>query len=114
MKTFLFIAAASLSLLAQQETKLRGVYKVYFDKGQQSYQMTFSDSTFVKKMPDAITYKGKIAYGKYVAVVRKNMEDDPIEIDNREFGKDTIKFSTKSKRDNSMTVNRGKMIRLKQ
>ena len=112
MKTLVIIAIATLSFIPQ-EARLKGTYKVVYDKGQQGYQFTFGDSTYVKKMPDAITYKGLIKYEKYKAIIRKNSEDDPIEIDHREFNKDTIKFTTKSKRDLSMTLNRGKMIRVK-
>ncbi|MFT3793193.1 hypothetical protein [Flavobacterium sp.] len=116
MKTiFVLIAAAFIWLLPQETPKLNGHFRIEFDKknGQPAYQITFNDSTFVKKMPDAITYKGKIEYSKFKATIRQNKEDDPIEIDNREIGKDTIKFTLKSKRDLSMTLNRGKLIKIK-
>lgn len=116
MKLFLLSTFAILSCLIQQDNKkLKGTYTVMFEKGkqQQSYQIVFSDSTYAKKMPDATVYKGAIRYEKYKAVLQKNDTEDPMEIDNREIGKDTIKFTTKSTRDLSMTVNRGKMIRIR-
>lgn len=116
MKTiFACIAVAFIALFPQENPKLKGTFRVEFDKknGQPSYQITFNDSTFSKKMPDAITYKGKIVYDKYRATIRQNKDDDPMEIDNREMGKDTIKFTLKSKRDLSMTLNRGKLIKIK-
>ncbi len=113
MKIFLFLTA-TFFLLAQPETKkLNGTYHVIFDKGLQGYKITFTDSIYAKKMPDASIYKGKLDYGKFKVSIRKDKEEDPLEIDNREIGKDTIKFATKSKRDLSMTVNRGMMIRIK-
>ena len=63
-------------------------------------------------MPDASVYKGRIDYGKYKLIIRKDKNEDPIEIDNREIGKDTINFATKSKRNFSTVINRGKMIRI--
>lgn len=116
MKTIIvFIAAVFISLFPQESPKLNGKFRVEFDKknGQPSYQITFNDSTFAKKMPDATTYKGKIEYGKFKATIRNNKDDDPMEVDNREMGKDTIKFTLKSKRDPSMTLNRGQLIKLK-
>lgn len=116
MKTiFILIAAALISLFPQGNPRLKGTFRVEFDKknGQPSYQITFNDSTFSKKMPDATTYKGKIVYAKYKATIRQNNDDDPMEIDSREMGKDTVKFTLKSKRDLSMTLNRGKLIKIK-
>lgn len=112
MKTIFILATAMFSFVSQ-DAKLKGTYQVIYDKGQQGYQITFNDSTYVKKMPDAITSKGMIKYEKYKATIRKNSDDDPIEIDHREINKDTIKFTTKSKRDLSMTINRGRMIKIK-
>ena len=112
MKTICITAIAMFAFLSQ-ETRLKGTYTVIYDKGQQGYQITFADSTYVKKMPDAITYKGLLKYEKYKVTIRKNVDDDPIEIDHREINKDTIKFTTKSKRDLSMIINRGRMIKIK-
>lgn len=114
MKTLLF-ALLFLGLAQQEMPKLNGQYRTEFDTKyvQQNYQISFRDSTFVKKMPDAITYKGKIAYGKFRATIKQNADDDPMEIDNREFGKDTIAFTVKSKKDNSRVAGRGILIRVK-
>jgi hypothetical protein len=112
MKSLLLAAIIPIFCLFQS-AKLNGTYKVVYDKGQQGYQITFTDSGYSKRMPDAITYKGVPDYGKFKVTIRQNKEEDPIEIDNREIGKDTIAFATKSKRDLSLTINRGKMIRVK-
>ena len=115
MKTFLLLFTAGIFALFQQEKpKLNGTYNVIYDKGQQhSYKITFTDSMYAKKLADASIYKGRIDYGKFKVTIRKDKEEDPIEIDNREISKDTIKFATKSKRDLSMVVNRGMMVRVK-
>lgn len=116
MKTLIFFIMASLfALFAQENTTLKGTYKVEFDKkyAQQGYKITFADSTYKKVMPDFVAYKGTITYEKFKAIIRKDKDDNPIEIDKREIGKDTIKFTTKSKTDLSVIVNRGKMIKAK-
>ncbi len=110
------LALVFLGFIQQETPRLNGKYRTEFDLKyvQQNYQISFKDSTFVKKMPDAVTYKGKIAYGKFRATIKQNADDDPMEIDNREFGKDTIAFTVKSKRDNSRVAGRGILIRVKQ
>jgi len=111
----LLITAICCWFAAQDNPKLNGVYRVEFDKKYElpTYQITFKDSIYTKKMADAVTYKGKVTYDKYKAVVRKDKEENPIEIDSRDIGKDTLKFSTKNKTDLSRTINRGKMIKIK-
>jgi len=99
--------------LQPQTSKLNGIYKVIYDKPQQGYQIVFKESTFEKVMPDAVSYKGTISYGKYKVTLRQSKDDDPIEIDNREINKDTISFATKSKSDVSRTISRGKLIKIK-
>lgn len=116
MKTLLLLITVFFSCFIEQEKpKLNGVYKVEFDKkfAQQSYQMTFNDSVYKKRMPDAVTSTGKIKYEKFRAILLQNKESNSIEIDNREISKDTIKFTTKSYIDISKTINSGKMIKIK-
>lgn len=114
MKTIvLFLIVTWLGLSQQQNVRLKGTYKVEFDKGQQGFQITFNDSTYTKRMPDAITYKGKLVYSKFKVKIGKDRSENPIEIDNREIGKDTIKFVTKSKADLSSIISRGRMIKIK-
>jgi hypothetical protein len=45
-------------------------------------------------------------------VLRYSSDDNPIEIDKRDFGKDTMKFTAKSKIDLSKTVARGFMVKV--
>lgn len=116
MKTLLMIAGVLFCFSAvQNETKLKGIYRVEFDKKYelQSYQITFADSIYTKRMKDAVTYKGKIAYEKYKVLLRKDKSENPIEIEIAEIGKDTIKFATKNKTDLSLTINRGRLIKTK-
>ena len=103
-----------MCFIQQQNSKLNGKYRVEYDKkyAQGSYIISFSDSIFRKTMPDAVMYKGKINYGKFTATIRKDNNDDVMEIDNKEFNKDTIKFTTKNKTDLSRIINRGLMIRV--
>jgi hypothetical protein len=98
-----------------QQKKLEGKYRVEFEKKYQSqtYQVIFKDDTYTKRWPDAVTSKGTIKYEKYTAILRKDMSEDPIEIDLRDIDKDTIKFSTRSKADQSKVMNRGNLIRVK-
>lgn len=105
----------AVACLASQEVKLEGKYRIEFEKKyqQQTYQITFQGDVYTKRWPDAVTSKGKIKYEKYTAILRKDMEEDPVEIDLRDVGKDTIHFSTRSKRDQSKVVNRGLLIRVK-
>lgn len=110
---FLLYLTITFFFSVQNTSKLNGTYNVIYDKGQQGYQITFSDSIYAKKMPDASIYKSRIDYGKFKVVIRRDKDEDPIEIDNREIGKDTIHFATKSKRNVSTVVNRGLMIRIK-
>jgi len=115
MKPLILLITLVLSLLAQQETvRLKGTYKLEYDTKHQlqTSQIVFSDSTFVKKLPDGLSTKGKVIYAKYKVTLKMN-NDNPIEIDGRELAKDTIKFKTMNKTDLSMTINRGRMIRIK-
>ena len=112
MKILLYLTI-TFCLFQQDKSKLNGTYNVVYDKGHQGYKITFIDSVYIKKMPDASIYKGRIDYGKFKVVIRKDKDEDPIEIYNREIGNDTIQFATKSKRNISTVINRGKMVRLK-
>lgn len=111
----IFITAFFSSIIQQEKPKLNGTYKIVFDKkyAQQVSQITFNDSVFKKIMPDAVMYKGIIQYQKYKVIIRKDKNENPIEIDNREILKDTITFTTKSYIDISKTLNTGKLIRIK-
>lgn len=104
-----------LSSLFPQEPRLSGTFKAVFDAkyAQTGYQITFNDSTYVRRMPDAVTSRGAIKYEKFRAIIRKNTDEDALEIDKREFGKDTMVFTTRSKRDLSKVVNRGRFIRVR-
>lgn len=112
---FLFIALLSAFFSFQQPPRLKGAYKLEYDNKYQlqTCKLTFGDSTYVKKLPDGLTGKGKIVYGKYKVTLEPDNNDNPIVIDLRELANDTVKFATKSKTDRSMTINRGNMIRLK-
>ena len=115
MKTFIIaITTFCLGLLLQENAQLNGNYRIVFEKKyeQQTFKMVFVDSIFKKVMPDAVMYKGKIKYEKFRAVLRYSSDDNPIEIDKRDFGKDTMKFTTKSKIDLSKTIARGFMVKV--
>ena len=116
MKLFVCIVSVFFCFQPQPETRLKGIYKVAFDKKYEldGYKIAFNENTFVKTMTDAVTYHGKIKYDKYKTTISVTEDENPIEIDNREIGKDTIKFATKNKRDLSLTVNRGTMVRVKE
>lgn len=109
-----FVCVFMLALVQQETPKLNGTYRIVFEKKyeQQTFKMVFVDSIFKKMMPDAVMYKGKIKYEKFRAVLRYSSEDNPMEIDRRDFGKDTMKFTTKSKIDLSKTVARGFMVKV--
>ena len=109
-----FIFIFMIGFFQQVTPKLNGTYRIVFEKKyeQQTFKMVFADSVFKKLMPDAVMYKGKIKYEKFRAVLRYSSDDNPIEIDKREFNKDTMKFTTKSKMDNSKTIARGFMIKM--
>ena len=102
-------------LLHQENPKLNGNYRIVFEKKyeQQTFKIEFKDSIFKKVMPDAVMYKGKIKYEKFIALLRYGKDDNPIEIDNREFNKDTMKFTIKSNVDLSKTTARGFLVRIK-
>ena len=115
MKISITFACFFLFGLFQQDSpKLNGTYRIVFEKKheQQTFKMVFVDSIYKKIMPDAVMYKGKIKYEKFRATLRYSSDDNPIEIDKREFGKDTMKFTTKSKIDLSKTVARGFMVKV--
>lgn len=114
MKILSIAILAALACLVQEQ-RMKGVYRTEFDKKYQTqtYQITFNDSLYVKKMPDAITSKGKIKYEKFKVTLKQNSSDDPIEIDARDINKDTMKFTTRSKSDLSKVMNRGMLIRIK-
>jgi len=116
MKIFLVaIVSIFISLFQQDNTKLNGAYRIVFEKKyeQQTFKMEFSDSVFKKIMPDAVMYKGKIKYEKYRAVLQYAKGDNPIEIDSREFNKDSMKFTTKSSINISKTIARGWLVKIK-
>lgn len=116
MKTLLVVLLTVASfLLPQDHLKCKGKYRTEFDKKyqQQTYELLFNDSTYVKKMPDMVTYKGKIKYEKFTTTLRLNKDDDPIEIATQDINKDTIKFTIRSKSDMSTTKGRGRLIKLK-
>jgi hypothetical protein len=116
MKIFIVaIVSVFISLLQQGNTKLNGSYRIVFEKKyeQQTFKMEFSDSIFKKIMPDAVMYKGKIKYEKFRAVLQYAKDDNPIEIDNREFNKDSMKFTTKNSINISKTIARGWLVKIK-
>ena len=96
-----------------QEKKLSGTYRIEFLKedGTQSYQLTFDEATYKKRLPDATSSSGKIVYSKYVATL-KHDKDNPLEIDLRDAGKDTLRFKMKSRNNSSMKLNEGILIKL--
>ena len=110
--TFLFVFM--IGLFQQETPKLNGTYRIVFEKKyeQQTFKMVFVDSIFKKVMPDAVMYKGKIKYEKFRAVLRDSSDDNPIEIDKREFKKDPKKFTIKSNVDLSKTTARGMLIKI--
>jgi len=116
MKIFLIhLALIVCSFIPNQNAKLIGTYKVVFDKKyeKEGFNIIFKESTYTQIMPDAVTTVGVINYEKFKVLIRKDKDDNPIEIDKREINKDTMKFSTKTGRDLSLTINRGMMIRVK-
>ncbi len=116
MKLFLLILISTFFYSMQQENpKLNGNYRIVFEKKyeQQTFKIELKDSIFKKIMPDAVMYKGKIKYEKFRALLRYGKDDNPIEIDNREFNKDTMKFAIKSNIDISKTTARGLLIKIK-
>lgn len=116
MKTvFIAMMIGLLGLTHQDKPQLNGNYRVEFDRKYElgSFKINFNGDTFEKIMPDAVSYKGKIKYEKYKTQIRVNADDNPIELDNREFGKDTMLFLTKNKTDLSRILYRGKMIKIK-
>lgn len=114
MKTLL-LALTLGCLLPQQDQKLEGRYRIEFEKKyqMQTYQIIFDKDSYTKRWPDAVTSKGAIKYEKFTATLRKDRDEDPVEIDLRDIGKDTIKFCTRSKSDQSKVLNRGSLIRVK-
>lgn len=110
-----FIFIFMIGLFQQKTPKLNGTYRIEFEKKyeQQTFKMVFADSIFKKVMPDAVMYKGKIKYEKFRASLKYGKYDNPIEIDKREFNKDTMKFTMKSNVDLSKTTARGMLIKIK-
>lgn len=116
MRVLIISLLAFIAGLFQQENpKLNGNYRIVFEKKyeQQTFKMEFRDSIFKKIMPDAVMYKGKIKYDKYRAFLRYGKEDNPIEIDNREFNKDSMKFVMRANTDLSKTTARGFLVKIK-
>ncbi len=116
MKIFIIaFTTFCLGLLQQENAQLNGNYRIVFEKKyeQQTFKVEFKDSIFRKIMPDAVMYKGKIKYEKYRAFLRYGKDDNPIEIDRREFNKDTMKFTMKSNVDLSKTTARGFLVKIK-
>jgi hypothetical protein len=113
MKTLLVMLPFLFASL-QQAPRINGKYRVEYDKnyGLQAFQVTFNDSTYSKRMPDAVTSGGKIRYEKYKVTLRKDNNEDPMVIDVREIGRDTMKFAIRSKIDPSRNVYYGKLIRI--
>lgn len=114
MKLPLLLFCTAFFFLIQKETpKLKGTYKVEFDRKYsfQTYTVTFDDSTYSIRLQDARTFKGKIAYAKFKAVIKEMPTENKMEIDNREINKDTIAFVTRSKSNAEMVVSRGKLIK---
>ncbi len=109
------ITTFCLGIFQQENVPLDGNYRIVFEKKyeQQTFKLEFKDTIFKKIMPDAVMYKGKIKYEKYRAFLRYGKDDNPIEIDKREFNKDTMKFTMKSNVDLSKTTARGFLVKIK-
>lgn len=107
------IALFLLLFVFPQEQKLVGTYRTEFAKkdGTQSYELIFNDATYQKRLPDATSSWGKIVYSKYIATL-KHEKDNPLEIDLRDVGRDTLRFKMKSKNNSSMKLNEGVLIRV--
>lgn len=112
MKYLLCIALLAVSI--PQEQKLTGTYRIEFLKkdGTNAYKIELQEDKFRKIMPDASTKSGKITYSKYTAML-KNDADDPIEVDLRDAGKDTLHFKLRNRNNASMKINEGLLIRVK-
>jgi hypothetical protein len=115
MKVFLLIILTMVLFGFQEQPKMHGTYTLEYDKKHQllGCRITFDDSVYVKTFQDGRTSRGKIGYSKFKITIRKDNKEDAIEIDRREILKDTIAFTTKSQRDASMSLNRGKLIKTK-
>jgi hypothetical protein len=102
-----------LMLFAVQDEKLQGEYRVEFAKqdGTQSFVLRFEGDRFTKVNPDASQSAGSIRYSKHIALL-KNEKDHPIEIDRRDTGKDTLKFTMRHKNNSGMKLNSGMLIRV--
>lgn len=108
-----YIALTLLLFAFPQDQKLSGTYRIEFSKkdGTQSYELIFSDAAYQKRMPDATSSSGKIVYSKYIATL-KHEKDNPLEIDLRDVGRDTLRFKMKSRNNSSMKLNEGVLIRV--
>jgi len=139
MKVVLFCVLVPVWLLMQTDrNQVKGVYKVVFDKEFNSdeslgYVISFKDNTYVKKLKDGKEIKGKIKRmpspgGKAKTVYLKDLvEYTPVNhldsliyesfgdtiIEFEESNEDTLNIRTTYQGNLHVTVNQGKLIRIK-
>ena len=140
MKLTILLALLTVLLLNQSDnSRVNGDYKVILDKGfaadvnNSNYIITFSDSTYIKKFKSGKRVRGKISRlssfikdsktvylndnGSYTpqghldGLIHSSFGDTQMEFE--ETGNDTLKFRTTYSGNLHVTVNQGKLVKLK-
>ena len=122
MKYFILITSLLLSLIFQKEYRLKGNYKIEYEKPYdfEDGRIFFDDTTFVKTTKEGAKIYGKVEYSKYYVYLKSKNSTQLIDFLKSDIEKDTIEFGTKEtnpKKSLTMnyldvSINRGKLIKL--
>ena len=122
MKYFILITSLLLSLIFQKEYRLKGNYKIEYEKPYdfEDGRIFFDDTTFVKTTKKGAKIYGKVEYSKYYVYLKSKNSTQLIDFLKSDIEKDTIEFGTKEtnpKKSLTMnyldvSINRGKLIKL--
>lgn len=122
MKYFILITSLLLSLIFQKEYRLKGNYKIEYEKPYdfEDGRIFFDDTTFVKTTKEGAKIYGKVEYSEYYVFLKSKNSTQLIDFLKSDIEKDTIEFGTKEtdpKKSLTMnyldvSINRGKLIKL--
>jgi len=122
MKYFILITSLLLSLIFQKEYRLKGNYKIGYEKPYdfEDGRIFFDDTTFVKTTKEGAKIYGKVEYSEYYVFLKSKNSTQLIDFLKSDIEKDTIEFGTKEtdpKKSLTMnyldvSINRGKLIKL--
>ena len=119
MKYLLAFSCIFFGLIPNQEKfKLTGKYQMQYEEKYRSENclISFNDSIYVRRLPNGKSIKGHVFYKNFLVSLKDDESNLQMDFLKQEIQKDTIYFGTKDvneKPSNGLTINSGKLIKIK-